>query len=157
MFDAALGDFINTVLNGLWRAFYAVWRVLAGLVVLLEQMFRMLAGIGEKKVTMTEGNVASGGTERQGDIVSLLLTSDIVKEVFAALVVISIVLLLFFAILQIIRENYKNKDGGNPYMIVFRTFKGMITFLFITAAVIVGLTVSGYVLRGDIAIVREAL
>jgi len=144
------------------KVIYAIWRFLASIAVVLEQIFRKLAGIDSgviiknMSVTNADGTVSSSTqlpNTSNTDIVSLLIRAPVVQNIFSALVVIAIILLLFFAILQIIREQYKNKDGGNPYMIVFRTFKGMIMFLFVTAACMVGLMVSGYVLTA----VSEAL
>jgi ferredoxin len=51
-------------------------------------------------------------------------------------------MMIFFTIVKIMQDHYKEKDGGNPYKIVLRTFKGMLMFFFVGVAVGVGFVVS---------------
>jgi len=113
---------------------YTIWSLLAWVVDIVENVFLQLAGLED---------VHMGGetVEQSQDIVSILLNEPIVRQTFANLVIISITLLMFFTILQIIREQYRNKDGGNPYMIAFRMFKGIVLFVLISVACFVGLHV----------------
>ena len=146
-------DFFEMAWNGFLSIPYRIWSLVTLLVDLLEEVFRILIGakppasIGEQHI----GSQAAGEATRQGgghtDLVTILIRSPIVQNLFQSLIIVAIALIMFFTILQIIREQYKNKDGGDPYKVVFKMFKGMITMLFITAAVIVGLQISGFVLR----------
>jgi len=134
----------------IWYVVYTIWTYIAVVIDILEDIFHMLAGVdplGGGVNTNQSGAFAPdiGGTQNL-DIVSLLINSGPVQRVFMNLIIVAIVLLMFFTVLQIIRENYMKKDGGNPYMIVFRMFKGMFIMLFITAVVVVGIRVSGIVL-----------
>jgi len=106
---------VDYILSAIGWGFYAIWRILASIAVILEQMFRLLAGIDTgiiiNNTSAVSPNATTGPNLQKTDLVSLLIQNTIVQNVFSALVVISIILLLFFAILQIIREQYKNKDG----------------------------------------------
>jgi hypothetical protein len=128
---------------------FSLWQMLAYITDLLEDIFEILAGI--KKTAGYDGE--SGAVDNIGDsdfetdtIVSIIIKNETIQNVFTNLAIIAVVLLMFFTILQIIREQYIKADGGNPYIIVFRMFKGMFTLVVVTTAVLVGLQVSGYVL-----------
>ena len=85
------------------RLFFFIWRMLAHLVNIIEGIFRNLAGVGTS----------------EKDVVSEIIKNDHVKDVFNNLVSLSIALIVFFTIVKIIQDHYKDKDGGNPYKIVF--------------------------------------
>gem|GEM_PF-3732267 len=146
----ALFGFVD-IAGFFFRTIYTFWTFFARIVDFLEQVFRQLAGLSPVYVDdySMHGDYLDGefAQNASGDIVTILLTSNAVRTTFQALVAIAVTLLVFFTIIQIIREQYRNKDGGNPYMIVFKMFKGMFTMLFITAVVIVGIQVSGHILN----------
>ncbi|MCM1404571.1 MAG: hypothetical protein NC133_03700 [Prevotella sp.] len=110
---------------------YNIWRVLAWLVSGIESVFRNLAGIGTSST----------------DMVQSILNDKGVSAIFQNLIALSMALIVFFTILKIIQEHYKEKDGGNPYKIVFRTFKGVLMFFFVQAAVVVALYASRVMFR----------
>ncbi|MCQ2381744.1 MAG: hypothetical protein MJ054_00370 [Clostridia bacterium] len=111
---------------------YDIWRLLAFLVNAIEGIFRNLAGIS-----------ASPGK----DMTSVIINSGQVQTIFGNLVGLSMAIIIFFTIVKIIQEHYKEKDGGNPYKIVLRTFKGLLMFFFVSAAVTVGLQATGVMFR----------
>ena len=113
------------------RLFFFIWRMLAHLVNIIEGIFRNLAGVGTS----------------EKDVVSEIIKNDHVKDVFNNLVSLSIALIVFFTIVKIIQDHYKDKDGGNPYKIVLRTFKGLLMFFFVSGAVTVGLYASRVMFR----------
>lgn len=127
----------------------------AFIVDIIEEIFLMLAGVVpiyrapvEIPIIGPDGTVPDIPTQEfQGDLIRTLIQSQVVQTIFASLIAIATALLIFFTILQLIRNQYKEKDGGNPYTTVFRMIKGMVLFMFITAAVMVGLQVSGIVLN----------
>lgn len=104
--------------------FYWIWRCLAGIVNFIEGIFRNLAGL-------------NGGDNN--DMVSSIINNGSVKAIFGNLVGLSMALIVFFTIVKILQDHYKGKEGGSPYKIVLRTFKGLLMFFFINAAVTVGL------------------
>lgn len=112
-----------------------IWSLIAYFVDGIESLFRGLAGLGT--------SAGSGAT----DMASQIITDPAVQRVFSNLVGVSVALLIFFTIVKIVQNQYKEKEGGNPYTIVFRMFKGMMMFFFVTAAVLVGLYASGVVFR----------
>jgi hypothetical protein len=138
---------LKDVWDGIWGLLYYLWLLVAGIVELVEHAFRMLAGI-DPIVGVGEGlsgDLSDVATAKKKDlnILGVLIESGVVRTVFQNLLIVAVALIMFLTIIQIIREQYRQKDGGNPYLIVFRMFRGMITMLFITAVVVVGVQVSG--------------
>jgi len=158
-FSQGFRDLVVTMqmlFDGVALVVYHIWRSAAYIVDMLQGMFMMLAGIDrpygtwgnrDNNAVVDEMDYRALTDSGGEDFISMIITSRPVQIVFMNLFIIAIILLLFFTLLQIIREQYQKKDGGNPYMIVFRAVKGLVTMLFVTAAVLVGLIVSGYVLR----------
>ena len=115
-----------------WGIFYIIWMWLAKLVNIIEKIFKNLAGIGESS----------------SDMVSTIIESEAIRDIFQNLVALSMALIVFFTIIKIIQDHYKDtKSGGNPYQTVLRTFKGLLMFFFVTTAVSVGLYASGVMFR----------
>jgi hypothetical protein len=143
------GGFFGPLFGAINFVLYRIWTMFAGICDVIEDVFYQLAGIKPPTAVVKDNNTWEKASDYEGkgnDIVSVLIRNGRVQTIFQNLIIVAITLIMFFTILQIIREQYKNKDGGNPYMIVFRMFKGMVTMLFVTAAVLVGLQVSGIVL-----------
>lgn len=116
---------------------YLIWLGGAYIVNLIEDLFRMLVGL----------NPVQSGVDSGADITTLIINNRGVQQIFTNLVAFATIMLIFFTILQIIREHYKDKHGGNPYVLVFRMVKAMVLFMFVTAACIIGLQLSSVVLR----------
>jgi|GEM_PF-3510227 len=110
----------------LWSIFYHIWHLIAWIVSGVEGVFRNLAGIGSTNT----------------DMVSVIINNSKVQQIFGNLIGLSIALIVFFTIVKIIQEHYKEKDGGNPYKVVLRTFQGLLMFFFVSAAVSVGVYAS---------------
>lgn len=149
-------DFIKEGLywlyEGIFQIFYFVWRCIAVIVDIMESVFQMLIGLKPIKSAaakpIEQSGVDANAPTEFNDLPSWIINQPVIKVLFQNLAIFAVILLMFFTIIVIIREQYKNKDGANPYMIVFRTFKGMIMLLFVTAAVLVGLYASGVILNG---------
>lgn len=116
---------------------YTLWMAGAYIVNLIEDLFRMLVGL----------NPVQSGVVSGADITTLIINNRGVRQIFTNLVAFATIMLIFFTILQIIREHYKDKHGGNPYVLVFRMVKAMVLFMFVTAACVIGLQLSGVILR----------
>ena len=138
------GAIVFTAGEWVYAALFSIWSAMAAIVNTLEFLISVFAGLSSAEV----------GGEQVDDIVIGVVTSEPVLAVFGALIGFAIVMMIFFTIIQLIRNQYKEKNGGNPFTLVFRMFKGMIMFLFITVAVIVGLTLSRVVLLGLNGVVR---
>lgn len=110
---------------------YLIWSLIARVVDAIEGIFRNLAGIGTSDV----------------DMVSEIINSTQVKQILGNLIGLCTVVIVFFTILKIIQDHYKDKEGGNPYKIIIRTFKGMLMFFFVQAAVAFGLYASRFMFR----------
>ncbi|MDR0383762.1 MAG: hypothetical protein LBH47_00345, partial [Christensenellaceae bacterium] len=109
---------------------YLIWTAIARFADALESIFLRLAGVQVK-----DGD----------DLASNMINNPQIQQLFWNLVAVSTAIMIFFTIIKIVQENYKEKNGGNPYVIVFRMFKGMLMFFFVTGAVLVGLMASGVV------------
>ena len=128
-----LWEDVNTGISGViyWiknlfpSLFYFIWQMIAYIVNTIETIFRDLAGLGSK-----------------GDMLSDIIDNDNVQKIFKNLVAFATAVIIFFTIIKIIQEHYKEKDGGNPYKILIRTFKGLLMFFFVSAAVTVGVYAS---------------
>lgn len=127
---AALKRPLYALVSMLSKVLYQIWHLLAWIVNGIEKIFRNLAGLGEN-----------------GDIVSDIVNNPKVSQIFRNMVGLATALIIFFTIIKIIQDHYKEKDGGNPYKIVIRTFKGLLMFFFVNAAVVVGLYASGVMFR----------
>ena len=129
---------VTAISNFFYGAIYLLWRMGAWIVNLIEDLFRMLVGL----------NPVQSGVNDDKDITNIIIENRTVQQIFLNLVAFATIMLIFFTILQIIREHYKDtKTGGNPYILVFRMVKAMVLFMFVTTACIVGLQLSQVVLR----------
>ncbi|MCL2850925.1 MAG: oligosaccharide repeat unit polymerase [Firmicutes bacterium] len=128
---------------------YIIWAGISLIVDLLEDLFNMIAGIDTiysvPGVQQPDGSYSDSSNLTGDGVVTNLISSSIVQNIFFSLMAVAVVLLLFFTIIQLVRNQYKEKDGGNPFQVVFKTIKGLVMFMFITAAVLVGLQLSGIV------------
>ncbi len=128
---AEVGNFFSDIFPML---FYWIWELLAHVVGFIEGIFRNLAGLGG---------------DENNDMVSKIINDDNVGYIFGNLVGLATALIVFFTIVKILQDHYKDKEGGgNPYKIVLRTFKGLLMFFFVNAAVTVGLMATRTVFKG---------
>ena len=136
-----IGDMVQNVIAevGNWFSdlfptlFYWIWELLAHVVGFIESIFRNLAGLGDGE---------------NNDMVSRIINDDNVGKIFGNLVGFATALIVFFTIVKILQDHYKDKEGGNPYKIVLRTFKGLLMFFFVNAAVTVGLMATRTLFKG---------
>ena len=136
---------VSSIGNFMGRMFFAVWAGVASLVNFIERFFMIFAGRSPVYNTGQSVNVEGTGAE-PGNLVEVIIFSPTIQYIFYSMMAVATVLLIFFTIIKLIQNQYKEKGGGNPYTTVFRMVKGMTMFLFITAGVMVGLMVSGIVL-----------
>jgi hypothetical protein len=133
--------FFDAILFAILTFIYALWRGGAFIVGVIEDVFMLFVGIrGTASGSVTDED------EAVTDIVVLIINNRVVQEIFRNLVAFATIMLIFFTIIKIIQEHYKDKHGGNPYVLVFRMVKAMVLFMFVTAACIVGLQLSNVVL-----------
>lgn len=127
---------------------YLLWLGGATLLGVLENIFMLFVGVAKPHEMggYLDPNDASDTNWGQ-DITSRVLGYRATQDIFFNLVAFATVMLIFFTIIQIIREHYKDKHGGNPYVLVFRMVKAMVLFMFVTAACVIGLRLSNIVLQ----------
>lgn len=139
----AIADVGRSIAYFFLHLLHGIWSGLAWIVDALETVFRKLAGLDTYWIVDSNTNTM---VQQEGDMTLGLITS--LLPLFQILVSVAFFLLVIFTILAIIRQQYKEKDGGNPYMVVFRMFKGLLMFAFISAACVVGLEASRIILKG---------
>jgi len=157
--DLESGTFMHSLTQIFAGFIYSIWLSIASIADLVQAIFMILAGVQPFYRAPVDINFVDGygnpltpeqmAPEQgfQGDLVSTLINSGPIQTIFTSMVAVATVLLIFFTVLQLIRSQYKEKDGGNPYLTVFKMIKGMVLFMFISAAVTVGLFLSGIMLN----------
>ena len=139
-----IGDVFSGAIDGIKEAvyqvgsffgqiLYSIWRLLAWVIDQIELVFSSLAGLD---------------TQGGEDLVSKIINNKSVQAILSNMIAISMVIIVFFTIIKILQDHYKEKDGGNPYKVVISTFKGMLMFFFVGIAVTVGIQAAGVFLRG---------
>ena len=139
-----IGDALSGAIDGIKEAvyqvgsffgqiLYSIWRLLAWVIDQIELVFSSLAGLD---------------TQGGEDLVSKIINNKSVQAILSNMIAISMVIIVFFTIIKILQDHYKEKDGGNPYKVVISTFKGMLMFFFVGIAVTVGIQAAGVFLRG---------
>ncbi|MCL2587730.1 MAG: hypothetical protein FWE31_05895, partial [Firmicutes bacterium] len=144
----------GAILDTVGQVIFSIWAGLAQIVTFIEELFNIFAGItgihgqgpmiglrpGEELPELEQGVSGDG-------LPMAIINSSTVQAIFYSMMAVATALLVFFTILKLIQNQYKPQGNDtNPYTTVFRMVKGMVMFLFITAAVVVGLQVSGIVL-----------
>ena len=128
-----LGAGLVSVIYAILWGVFGIWRGIVWCIEILEDIFRFFVGMGGS------------------DPAEALIKDPAVQGFFLAIAGIAASLLVFFTILQIIRENYTPNDktgtiDPNPYIVVFRMFKGMFVLAFLPLAVTAGFMMAGVVL-----------
>ena len=132
--------YFGNLFDVIGQAIYAIWMSAGFIIGIFEDIFMVFAGVDHLPPDYNAGNY------EPVDLPTRVITDGTVQTIFFSMMAVATVLLVFFTILKLVQNQYKERDGGNPYTTVFRMVKGMTMFLFITAGVIVGLQVSGIVL-----------
>lgn len=131
VFEPLLSGLAYTVWSAIPKFLYTIWKLIAWVVSQIEGIFKNLAGLGGENT----------------DMVTSIINHPAVQQIFGNLVGFATALIVFFTIVKIIQEHYKEKDGGNPYKIIVRTFKGLLMFFFVQGAVTIGLVASQTIFR----------
>ena len=106
-----VGFFLEEFLGGM---IFGLWRAGAWIIGILESMFFIFAGVIDLPA-QTEG-----GSET--NVINSIIQHPNIQRIFTNLMAVAVILMIFFTIIVLIRNHYKEQDGGNPYKIVFRMF-----------------------------------
>ena len=110
-FFSVIGDLINGALGWLWRLLYAVLVLAIGRICdICQLLFRKFAGLD---------TVRYANKQTDGDIVMALINDKSVQNVFWAMLVLAVLLLLITTFVATIKTEF-NKDGKNSKKPVFQ-------------------------------------
>ena len=110
-FFSVIGDLINGAFGWLWRLFYAIFVLAIGRICdICQLLFRKFAGLD---------TVRYANKQTDGDIVMALINDKSVQNVFWAMLVLAVLLLLITTFVATIKTEF-NKDGKNSKKPVFQ-------------------------------------
>lgn len=92
MFDGLIDEIVNLFYSFL----YSIFSCICWLVDFIKDIFYKLCGIDTVEIN-----------GEQGDLLTNLITSDIIKKVFLTITIIGVILLVIFTIIAIIKSNYQ--------------------------------------------------
>lgn len=128
-----LEDLLQGLLELICSLFYGMFSGICLLIDFIKTIFYKLCGIETVEI---EGE--------QGDLLSNLLESDIIKRVFLTIFIIGFILLIVFTILAIIKSNYQEKQ--NWKIVLSKTGQAFIIMLLIPFTVIIGVMLTNTIM-----------
>lgn len=126
---------------------YPLFAIIFLIIDLLQGVFTGLAGIGDvhfgnQPITAPDGG--NGGKYSTG-LIYYLLTSDLVKNLFLAIMTLALILIIVFTAMAFIKNAYASKQK-NWQEIVGNAFKGLANFIFIPVCCLLGVWLSNILL-----------
>ena len=128
-----LEDLLQGLLELICSLFYGMFSGICLLIDFIKTIFYKLCGIETVEI---EGE--------QGDLLSNLLESDIIKRVFLTIFIIGFILLIVFTILAIIKSNYQEKQNWKT--VLSKTGQAFIIMLLIPFTVIIGVMLTNTIM-----------
>lgn len=128
-----LEDLLHGLLELICSIFYGMFSGICILIDFIKTIFYKLCGIETVEI---EGE--------QGDLLSNLLESEIIKRVFLTIFIIGFILLIMFTIIAIIKSNYQEKQNWKT--VLSRTGQAFIVMLIIPFTVIVGVMLTNTII-----------
>ena len=128
-----LEDLLHGLLELICSIFYGMFSGICILIDFIKTIFYKLCGIETVEI---EGE--------QGDLLSNLLESDIIKRVFLTIFIIGFILLIMFTIIAIIKSNYQEKQNWKT--VLSKTGQAFMIMLLIPFSVLVGVMLTNTVM-----------
>ena len=138
------GNSWANMFKGLWaligRVVYAIIIIALGRIADICQMiFKKLAGIGS--------GVTMGSNAVEGDIVLSFINSARVRNIFFALLILAVIILIMATFIATIKTEF-NKDGNNnKRKVIKNAFRGLANFVLVPVICLFGLFVGNALLR----------
>lgn len=138
-FFSVIGDLINGAFGWLWRLFYAIFVLAIGRICdICQLLFRKFAGLD---------TVRYADKQTDGDIVMALINDKSVQNVFWAMLVLAVLLLLITTFVATIKTEF-NKDGKNSKKPVFQgAIRAMANFVLIPVIIMFGMFMGNALLK----------
>lgn len=128
-----LEDLLQGLLELICSLFYGMFSGICLLIDFIKTIFYKLCGIETVEIE-----------SEQGDLLSNLLESDIIKRVFLTIFIIGFILLIVFTILAIIKSNYQEKQNWKT--VLSKTGQAFIIMLLIPFTVIIGVMLTNTIM-----------
>ena len=128
-----LEDLLQGLLELICSLFYGMFSGICLLIDFIKTIFYKLCGIETVEI---DGE--------QGDLLSNLLESDIIKRVFLTIFIIGFILLIMFTIIAIIKSNYQEKQNWKT--VLSKTGQAFMIMLLIPFTVLVGVMLTNTVM-----------
>lgn len=128
-----LEDLLQGLLELICSLFYGMFSGICLLIDFIKTIFYKLCGIETVEI---DGE--------QGDLLSNLLESDIIKRVFLTIFIIGFILLIMFTIIAIIKSNYQEKQNWKT--VLSKTGQAFFIMLLIPFTVLVGVMLTNTVM-----------
>lgn len=128
-----LEDLLHGLLELICSLFYGMFSGICILIDFIKTIFYKLCGIETVEI---EGE--------QGDLLSNLLESDIIKRVFLTIFIIGFILLIVFTIIAIIKSNYQEKQNWKT--VLSKTGQAFMVMLLIPFTVFVGVMLTNTIM-----------
>ena len=128
-----LEDLLQGLLELICSLFYGMFSGICLLIDFIKTIFYKLCGIETVEI---EGE--------QGDLLSNLLESDIIKRVFLTIFIIGFILLIMFTIIAIIKSNYQEKQNWKT--VLSKTGQAFFIMLLIPFTVLVGVMLTNTIM-----------
>ena len=126
-FFTAIPHYLNAVLDFFFLLFYYLFRAIIYVVDFAESLFKMVAGIDPIQI----GENTYGGSEST-DLVYGFILSESVQSVFWTILGFSIVLLVIFTIIALVKSEFTlDLKGSAKGPIIGRAFKAIIQFFLV--------------------------
>lgn len=138
---ALVVNLINYVLAILW---YNISMFLLGLLDYVQILFKLLAGFKEDNMQLN----LKGSKSPDSDLLIQLILSDNVKNIFLAMCIVGVFLLVITTIFQIIKVEYTTEGAKNAKgPILNKAFKGLCNMIMIPALCICGVFIGNRILE----------
>lgn len=134
---------INLISYCLSLFFYNISCFILALIDYVEVMFRLLAGLEVDGVQLN----LSSSSDKGGDLVLQLIRTPEIRDVFLAMVVVGMFLLIITTIFQMIKVEYTTEGAKNAKgPILNKAFKGMANMIMLPALCVFGVFIGNQVL-----------
>lgn len=140
LFDPLLesvNNFVTALLHDIYAIiYYFIFGAIGKLCDICQLLFRKFAGIEDMSVN-----------GESGDIVLQFINSEIVQQVFFALLILAVVLLLVTSFIAVIKTEY-NADGNNSKKkIIKNVFRAIVNFVTVPVVCLLGLVVGNTLIK----------
>ena len=128
-----LSELMDALVELIYGIFYKLFSCICVLIDFIKEIFYKLCGIETVKIDGEDT-----------DLLSNLMTSDIIKRVFLTVFLIGVILLVIFTIIAIIKSNYQEKQNWKT--VLSKTAQSLVISILIPFTVLAGIVLTNTVM-----------